>query len=155
MRIIIYLFICCVLFSCNKMSNKEMMVETSADVLEESAAPIASETFKYETITKQKLQELLDLNRLVKKHPNDTSIKAQKEAISDAFNYSDLGKLVSIESLKPLERVNDSIDKLQIQFISKNSDDNTFKGILTATITSQRFIIDGEELVSLKVTFKE
>ncbi len=156
MRAFIYILFCGVLFSCSNANKSEMMVETAAEVVGNADAPIiASETFQYETITKQKLQELFDLKTLAKEHPEDAAIKAQVALLSDTFKYSNLGELVSIESIQPLERVNDSTNKQQIEFISKNSDGNIFKGSITAIITSKMFILDGIEQVATKVVFKE
>ncbi len=155
MRALIYIAVCGLLFSCNNVSDKEMMVATAEEVVGNEDAKMTSETFKYETITKQKLQELIDLNTLAKKHPEDPAIKAQVELLSDAFNYSNLGELISIESVQPLERVNDSIEKQQIGFVSKNSEGTIFKGTITAVITTRSFIIDGVEQSATKVVFKD
>lgn len=159
MRALIYILICVVLFSCSDANNKEMMVETAADAMEESAAPaMVSETFQYETITKQKLQELLDLRHLAKEHPDNSAIKSQLDAISQSVLFRELKgtqKVIAIEALAPPETINDSVQKLKVQFAAEDDSGIVVEDTITTIITSRMFILDGIEQVATKVVFRD
>lgn len=158
MRALIYILICVVLFSCSDVNNKEMMVETAADVMEGNAVPIPSETFQYKTITKQKLQELLDLKSLASKHPEDAVIKNQLDAISQSVLFRDFKgtqKVIAIEALAPPETINDSVQKLKVQFAAEDDRGIVVEDTITAIITSRMFILDGIEQVATKVVFED
>lgn len=164
MRVFLHIVCCVVLFSCSDVNNKEMMVETAeevvgnADLKEEATAPIATETFLYKTITKQKLQELFDLRHLAKEHPENSAIKSQLNTISQSVLFRDFKgtqKVIAIEALAPPETINDSVQKLKVQFAAEDDRGIVVEDTITAIITSRMFILDGIEQVATKVVFED
>ena len=157
MRALIYILVCSVLFSCSNANKEEMMVEAAADVVEETTAPaMASEMFTYETITKQKLQELIDLKGLSQDHPEDPAIKNQLESISQSSSFLQINgnqKLTTIEALGKPKKLNDSVQNLRILFTTEDPKGEISKDSIKAVITTRMFILDGVEQVAIKVTF--
>ena len=158
MRALIYIAIFGVLFSCSDANKNEIMVESTADIVEETTAPaMASETFTYETILTQKTQELLDLKTLAHQFPEDKAVKEQLATITEAFDVSAIKgyeKVTAIETLAPLKRVNDSVQHLRISISTKGAQGETLKDSITAVITTRMFILDGAEQTATKIIFK-
>ncbi len=168
MRNFIYILVCGVLFSCNNASDKEAelssvpvidnMEVVAEEVVGNEDAKVTSETFKYETILTQKTQELLDLKSLAQQFPEDTAVKEQLATITEALDISTIKgyeKVIAIEALAPLKRINDTVQHLQIAVSTQGAQGKILKDSITAVITTRLFIIDGIEQVGTKVVFKD
>lgn len=159
MRTLIYILVCGLLFSCSNGVDKELILEDAGEVIEGNAVPVmTSETFQYETITQQKLQELIDLKVLAQEYPQDVAIKNQLAAITTALDFSktqESQKITSIEVLGVPKQVNDSVQNLRVLFMTEDVKGEIFKDSITAVITTRLFSIDGVEQSATKVIFKD
>jgi len=158
MRILLCILLCGLLVACSNANKEEMRAVESVEMEENVAEEVGSEAFTYETMTKQKLQELIELNELTQNFPADTIIKNQLKAIANDVDFSKisgLGTVVSIEALTPLTRINDSAQQIKVRYASKLGIHGETKfDTLTALFNSKTVILDRVEQIATKIVFK-
>jgi len=130
-----------------------------SEVATEAAAMDAKEDFQYQNISKQKLQDLYDLLVLQQNHPEfKKDIANQLQDISeDSIHISNKMNTISVENvsiLEPIRQLSDSTQSLKIDF-DVNSNLGVTKDSITVIITTNKIIIDEQELKSTKIRFKK
>ena len=132
--------------SVNDSYKKEAVIEKSA---------IITEQFKYQIITKQKLQEYYDLLVLQKKHPEfKDDILAQLQKISSINKKLKDTNSIKINNLELIStnKTSETERRIKISFdvISNNK---IKKDTTIVLIKTKKVIIDNRELVSNKIRF--
>ena len=116
---------------------------------------IITEQFKYQIITKQKLQEYYDLLVLQKKHPefkNDILAQLQKiSSINKKLKDTNSIKINNLELIST-NKTSETERRIKISFdvISNNK---IKKDTTIVLIKTKKVIIDNRELVSNKIRF--
>lgn len=152
LSLIILIFL---IYSCSR--SKEMKPVNYSykkeTVIEKSA--IITEPFKYQIITKQKLQEYYDLLVLQKKHPEfKDDILAQLQKISSINKKLKDTNSIKINNLELIStnKTSETERRIKISFdvISNNK---IKKDTTIVLIKTKKVIIDNRELVSNKIRF--
>ncbi|MCW5520957.1 hypothetical protein J1N09_13995 [Aureitalea sp. L0-47] len=156
------------LMACNSGMETDAMKSTEAMEAEETvsaaemdideAMPVVSE-LNYQGIVSEKLQEYAELQELINTHPEfETDLREQllslsQESILDIGN-SEIVQISEIQVLESTEGISDSLES-RIKFSFKlTTDTQTRSDSLLAKIQKKTVVIDGETLVSTKVTFE-
>jgi len=152
LSLIILIFL---IYSCSR--SKEMKPVNYSykkeSVIEKPA--IITEQFKYQIITKQKLQEYYDLLVLQKKHPefkNDILAQLQKiSSINKKLKDTNSIKINNLELIST-NKTSETERRIKISFdvISNNK---IKKDTTIVLIKTKKVIIDNRELVSNKIRF--
>jgi len=152
LSLIILIFL---IYSCSR--SKEMKPVNYSykkeSVIEKPA--IITEQFKYQIITKQKLQEYYDLLVLQKKHPEfKDDILAQLQKISSINKKLKDTNSIKINNLELIStnKTSETERRIKISFdvISNNK---IKKDTTIVLIKTKKVIIDNRELVSNKIRF--
>ncbi len=157
MKKLIYIFIVLIMVSCNNnMKDNAPVVNADYETLEAEKFIIKPNTFIYEELAIQKLQEMYDLISLKDKHPEFAkTIKSQlKTYTNDSIGIPN-SKDVLIKNIKLKEeiiQVSDSVQKMRLYYdIVSNS--SIQKDSVWATITINEIIFEGKKIKSKKIKF--
>jgi len=162
MNRLIYIFVVLFIASCannrKEAATEAVDMEQSETVLESTAFEDAAiETFTFQHLTEQKLQDYFDLLVLQQQHPefiDDIRIQLQ-ELSKDSVIKADFPQKVDIQNVQQVGetlQVSDSIQKIRLRFdiIANNS---IKKDSITAIIKTKKVSLDNEEFISTKVKF--
>ncbi len=161
MKRLIYIFVVLFITSCTN-NRKEVSIEAvemekTETVLESTALEDVKETFTFQHLTEQKLQDYFDLLVLKQQHPEFIDdIRTQLHELSeDSIIISYFPQEVDIKNVQQIgetQQISDSIQKIKLRFdISTN--DSVKKDSIVAIIKTKRITLDNEELISTKVVF--
>ncbi len=161
MKKLTYIFIVFLIFSCKNESNKsvkEAVADTESDfeITETKDFKTESNTFVYEELSTQKLQEMYDLISLKHKHPEFAeTIKFQlKDYTDDNIDTPNTSEIL-IKNIKLKDEiilVSDSLQKMILTYdVVSNS--STQKDSILATITTNTVYFEGKEIKSKKIKF--
>ncbi|WP_298340957.1 hypothetical protein [uncultured Algibacter sp.] len=162
MKKLIYIFFVLIVISCNSRDEKIMNLETievnanyeTEDIENNKIKP---NTFIYEDLSTQKLQEMYDLISLKEKHPEFAkTITSQLKAYTDDNISLSNSTDISIKNIKLKEeiiQVSDSVQKMKLSYdiLSNNS---MQKDSICAIITSNEISFEGKKIKSKKIKFK-
>ncbi len=161
MKRLIYIFVVLFITSCannrKEVSIEAVEMEKTETVLESSVMEDVKETFTFQHLTEQKLQDYFDLLVLKQQHPEFIDdIRAQLHELSqDTILISYFPQKVDIKNVQQIgktQQISDSIQKIKLRF--DISTDNSLKSdSITAIIKTKRITLDNEELISTKVVF--
>ncbi|WP_299225128.1 hypothetical protein [uncultured Psychroserpens sp.] len=152
------LYILLILFLINCKNNEQMNIEDlKVESVEIDEEIIYSSKINHQTIATHKLEEYFDLLKLKENHPNfKDDILLQLNALSkDRLLDYNIAKILSIENIEQIgeiKKVSDSVEKLQLKF-NIVLENETITDSILAIITSRPIILDGEEIISNKITF--
>lgn len=148
--------------SCAHDRSKTPLKEMDA-AIEAFEAEISSvddyESFDYQYITAQKLQDLYDLLVLQKQYPefNDAIALQLKKFSEDRFSIPDSVTAISIENVErigEIQNVSDSVQKLKLHFniVTGNI---MLPDSITAIISRNTVRIDNKKTIATTVTFSK
>ena len=157
MKNIIYILIIVVFISCK---HNEAMKSVSADMEIESTMEeeISSETFSYEKLSTQKLEEYLDLIKLKQQHPEfEADINKQLLSFTNdnsILNYPEGFTISNIKQLGTTKFISDSLQTFTIGFDITTAS-GSFKDSLLTEIKSKEVYIGTTKKVSQKLRFSK
>ncbi|MCP5064755.1 MAG: hypothetical protein GY936_20150 [Ignavibacteriae bacterium] len=161
MKKLAYIFIVFIIFSCKNESNKNVKeatadIESDFEIIETEDFNIESNTFVYEELSTQKLQEMYDLISLKHKHPEFAeTIKSQLKDYTNENVITSISSEVLIKNIQledEIIQVSDSVQKMKLSYdvISNNS---TQKDSIWAIISTKIIFVDGEKVKTKKIKF--
>jgi len=162
MKRFLYIYAAFFMISCanerkNESPIEDVSIEKTETVLESTAFEDVKETFTFQHLTEQKLQDYFDLLVLKQQHPEFIAdIRAQLQELSkDSVINADFPQKVAIKNVQQIGetlQVSDSIQKIRLRFdiIANNS---IKKDSITAIIKTKKVSLDNEEFISTKVKF--
>lgn len=137
-------------------SDKEVNTDDFAVDIED--IEITTESFQYEEISKQKLQEMYDLLALKKSSPEFSetlNLQLKNYTITiDKFSSSGDIKIQNLELIDEIYPVTDTERKIKLQY-DIVSEDRVEKDSVWAVITSTFVLFEGENIISKKVKFSK
>lgn len=162
MKKLIYIFIVLILVSCNNHAEKNIdinvleMNEGDYEVEISESGESIENSFIYENLSSQKLQEMYDLISLKLENPEfEETIKLQlKTYTNDSISIpNSSGVLIKNIKLKgEVIKVSDSVQKMKLYYdvVSNNS---IQKDSIWATITINETMFEGKKIKSKKIKF--
>jgi len=163
MKKVLYITLLLIVFSCSEAKREAPLMDTEATEMSQETYPIENvaleESFTFQYVTQQKLQDYYDLMVLLKQHPEfkeDITLQL-KEISKEKITIPDYTQLIRIENLQQLgdiQQVSDSIQKIDLQFdIIDNT--NIKKDTITALIITKKIQLDNTDVVATKIVFSK
>jgi len=152
-----------IVISCSEAKREAPLMESKTTEMSSEVSPVdriaLEESFAFQYVTQQKLQDYYDLMVLLKQYPEfkeDITLQL-KEISKEKITIPDYTQLIRIENLQQLgdiQQVSDSIQKIDLQFdIIDNT--NIKKDTITAQIITKKIQLDNTEVVSTKIVFSK
>jgi hypothetical protein len=139
-------------------AEAEQTITSDDKVMNEELPTTSESSMDYSEIVAQKLQEFADLQTLIQKHPKfKTDLQFQLATMStDSLLLELSGDSISITDISQIgiaEVISDTVKNIPFSFIIR-SPSTVRKDSLIAVFTIRKVEIDGQLLVSNKVTFE-
>ena len=166
-KMLTYLSLLLLVISCAKNKNeapieneKAVEIDQIETVLESTAtSEDVRETFEYQQLTTQKLQDYFDLLVLQRQHPEfKEDITTQlKELSKDSIKISETVQQITITNVQQIgavKHLSDSLQKIVMRFdmISGNA---VKSDSITALISTKKIHLDNREVTATKVLFSK
>ncbi len=160
MKKVLYITLLLIVFSCSEAKREAPLMDTEATEMSPEAYPIENialeESFTFQHLTQQKLQDYYDLVVLLRQHPEfKEDITSQLRELSKdeiITNHAQPIRIENVQQLGKSEQVSDSIQKINIQF--DIIDENIIKkDTIIALIKTKKIQLDDTEVISTKIVF--
>ncbi len=138
------------------------ILEMEAEEAVSEAKPIlgnTSETFEYQHLTTQKLQDYFDLLLLQQQHPEfkkSITIQLQK-LLKDSIALSHPVQEITIQNVQQIgniQHVSDSIQKMKVHF-DMIADNDTKSDSIVVFIKTKKIVLDGNTVIAAKLMFSK